>query len=260
MQEWRERGERIESFIRPATFPIAVRFLSPHEEPPERARRPLDEAGCKVALCQGLTLTRERGLTMYFEREGSGCPLANAALGWEGEADPSFMMAFLQMMNYARDEDTARKRAEGMAMLEPGAFPGVVFSPLTRTRVEPHLVLVYGNPAQIMRLVHATVRWTGERVPAEFGGIAGSCNEGVIRTFVSDTPRVALPGNGDRVFATTHDDELIFAFPADWAERIVEGLEATSARGIRYPIPTFINYHLPFEDLVDRFGAAGDTP
>ena len=255
MQEWRDLGVRLEGFIRPATFPVAVRFLAPGEAPPKKARRPGEEAGCKIALCQALTLTRERGLTIHLEREESSCPLVNAALGWEGEVDSSFMMAFLQMMNYARDEEAARKRAQGMAMLEPGAYPGVVFSPLARTRIQPHLVLVYGNPAQIMRLVHAAVRWTGERVPAEFGGIAGSCNEGVIRTFVADTPRVALPGNGDRVFATTHDDELIFAFPAAWSERMIEGLEATASRGIRYPIPTFINYHLPFEDLVEKFGA-----
>jgi uncharacterized protein (DUF169 family) len=104
-----------------------------------------------------------------------------------------------------------------------------------------------------MRLVHATAHWTGERVPAEFGGIAGSCNEGLVRTFTTATPRVALPGNGDRVFATTHDDELIFAFPAAWADRILQGLEATSERGIRYPIPTFINYRLPFTDLMQKF-------
>jgi len=257
MEKWREMGARLEGFIRSATFPIAVRFLEPGEEPPERARRPREETGCSIALCQGFTLTRERGLTMLFELEESSCPLANAALGWDERTGPAFTAAFLRTMNYARDDEAANKRAAGMAKLEPGAYPKVVLSPLTRTRVEPHIVMVYGNPAQVMRLVHATAHWTGERVPAEFGGIAGSCNEGAVRTFATDTPRVALPGNGDRVFATTHDDELIFAFPASWAERIMEGLEATSARGIRYPIPTFINYHLPFVDLMEKFGSAG---
>lgn len=163
------------------------------------------------------------------------------------------MATFLRTMNYSRDDETARRRSEDMAMLEPGRYTGVVLSPLTRTRVEPHIIMIYGNPAQIMRLVHATAHWTGERVPAEFGGIAGSCNEGLVRTFTTATPRVALPGNGDRVFATTHDDELIFAFPAAWADRILQGLEATSERGIRYPIPTFINYRLPFTDLMQKF-------
>jgi uncharacterized protein (DUF169 family) len=254
MGDWNEFGIRLESFIRPATFPIAARFLVPEEEAPQRARRPRDETGCQIALCQGFTLTRERGLTMLFEPEESSCPLANAALGWETRIGPSFAAAFLRAMNYARDDELALKRAEDMAMLEPGRFSALVLSPLTRTRVEPHVVLVYGNPAQIMRLVHATAYWTGERVAAEFGGIAGSCNEGLVRTFSSGMPRVALPGNGDRVFATAHDDELVFAFPASWAERIIEGLEASNARGVRYPIPTFINYHLPFTDLMDKFG------
>ncbi len=254
MEEWREFGKILEGFIRPATFPVAVRFLEPGEDPPQRARRPREEAGCSIALCQGLTLTRERGLTMLLELEESSCPLANAALGWDETAGPSFVAGFLLTMNYARDDESAARKVEGMARLDAAAYPRLVLSPLTRTRVEPHLVLVYGNPAQIMRLVHAVSRWTGERVPADFGGIAGSCNEGIVRTFSTGVPRVALPGNGDRVFAATHDDELIFAFPAEWAERITEGLEATSARGIRYPIPTFINYRLPFADLMDRFG------
>jgi uncharacterized protein (DUF169 family) len=253
VQDWNEVGDKLEGYLRPATFPVAIRFLEPGEEPPQRARRPSAEAGCQIALCQGLTLTRERGLTMLFELEESSCPLANAALGWDTSTGPSFMAAFLRIMNYARDDEAASKRAEGMAMLEPGRYSGLVLSPLTRTRIEPHIVLLYGNPAQIMRMVHATAHWTGERVPAEFGGIAGSCNEGVIRTFATSTPRVALPGNGDRVFAATHDDELIFSFPASWAERILAGLEATSARGIRYPIPTFMNYRLPFSDLMEKF-------
>ena len=253
MEEWREVGTKLEGFIRPATFPLAVRFLEPGEEPPQGSRRPSDEAGCQVALCQGFTLTRERGLTLAFELEESSCPLVNAALGWDVETGPTFMAAFLRTMNYARDDAAATNRIAGMAMLEPGAYPKLVLSPLVRTRIEPHVILVYANPAQVMRLVHATTHWTGERVAAEFGGIAGSCNEGLVRTFATSQPRVALPGNGDRVFATAHDDELIFAFPAVWADRIIEGLEATSARGIRYPIPTFINYRLPFVDLMQKF-------
>ncbi len=254
MEEWKAYGNGLERFIRPATFPIAVRFLGPGEEAPQRARRPRDVAGCPIALCQGMTLTRLRGMTLIFELEESSCPLANAALGWDTSSATGFMAAFLRIMNYAVDDETARRRCEDMARLEPGECSGLVLSPLTRTHVDPHVILVYGNPAQVMRLVHASAHWSGERVPGDFGGIAGSCNEGLVRCFTSAAPRVALPGNGDRVFATAHDDELIFAFPAVWAERIMQGLEATSARGIRYPIPNFMDYRLPFADLMQKFG------
>ena len=255
MKEWHDIGISLEKSLRPETFPLAARFLVEGEPPPERARRPLDEAGCSIALCQGFSISRRRGLTLVFDLESSSCPLANAAMGWVGSPDPSFLVSFLQVMNYARDEETARRRAEGMAMLPAGKYPMLVLSPLARTRVEPHVIMVYANAAQVMRLVQATARWTGERVPAAFGGIAGSCNDGLVRTFLSDVPQAALPGNGDRVFAAAQDRELVFAFPASWAERIVEGLEATAARGIRYPIPTFMEYKLPFADLVAKFGS-----
>jgi uncharacterized protein (DUF169 family) len=254
MEKWRNTGARLEEFIRPATFPVAVRFLGEGEEPPEKARRPLEETGGPIAICQGLTLTRRRGLTMAFGLEDSSCALATVAYGWDDNLDPRFMTTFFEMMNYARDEIAAKNRIEGMARLKPNRYPMLVLSPLARTRVQPHLILIYANPAQIMRLVHAATSWTGERVPADFGGIAGSCNEGILRTFIDDMPRVALPGNGDRVFAATQDDELIFAFPAAWSDKIIDGLEATAARGVRFPVPTLMDYQLPFADLMERYG------
>ncbi|MDY6795029.1 MAG: DUF169 domain-containing protein [Actinomycetota bacterium] len=254
MEKWLELGKRLEGFLRPATFPVAVRFLEPGDEPLEKAKRPVDATGCPISICQGLTLTRTRGQTLIFDKEECSCPLATSAYGWDESFDPSFVTTFLQVMNYARDAESAMSRVRNMAKLEPGKYTSLILSPLTRTRIEPHLVLVYGNPAQIMRLVHAVARSTGETVSAGFGGIAGSCNEGIARTFLEDIPRVALPGNGDRVFAVTRDDEIIFSFPAHFADEIIEGLEATSERGVRYPIPTFIDYRLPFSDLMNRFG------
>lgn len=254
MEKWLDLGKKLEEQVRPTTFPVAVRFLEKGEEPPEKSRRPREEAGEPIALCQGLTLTRRRGLTMYFDRDESSCPLAVSALGWDGGEGLAFLPAFTLAMHYARNEEAAARKAEAMSRLEAGRCIGIVLSPLTRTRVEPHVVVVFGNPAQVMRLVQAASRWTGERVQAGFGGIGGSCNEGIVATFLGGEPRVALPGNGDRVFAATQDDELIFAFPAAWADRVVEGLEDTSARGIRYPIPTFINYRLPFIDLMAKYG------
>lgn len=253
MEEWRSLGDTLEAHLRPVTFPVAVRFLQEDEAPPSESRTPLEDVGCPVALCQAFTMSRTRGWTVALGAEDSSCTVANYGMGWRGKYEREWMTGFLQVMNYSRDEQAAESRLSGLATLEPGRFHMIVSSPLLRTRVEPHVVLVYGNAAQLMRLVQAASRWTGGGVKGAFGGIAGSCNEGAIRTFVEDRPRLALPGNGDRVFAATQDEELIFAFPAGWSRQIVEGLEATGARGIRYPIPSFMQYELPFADLLTRF-------
>lgn len=252
MERWHELSRRIEEHVRPASFPVAVRFLEEGEDPPERARRPVGDLGSPLSLCQGLTLTRTRGWTVAFGPEDSSCPVATYTMGWGEQVDLTAMHGFLLAMNYAASEDAARAKVEGLARLEPGKYPMLVLSPLSRTRVEPQVVLVYGNPAQVMRLVQAACRWAGDAVTGRFGGIAGSCNEGALRTLRDGVPGVALPGNGDRVFAATRDDELVFGFPADWADRIADGLDATSRSGVRYPIPTMLEYELPFASLMSR--------
>jgi hypothetical protein len=54
--------------------------------------------------------------------------------------------------------------------------------------------------------------------------------------------QVVLPCNGDRIFAQTQDDEMAFTIPAAKIDELIEGLEATHAGGIRYPIPSFLRY------------------
>ncbi len=254
MEKWRSAGEALERYLRPSTFPLAIHFLAKGEELPQGARRPLEEVGVPIALCQAITLARRMGWTVAMGKEDSSCPLATISMGWSPEIDPALMVGFFQAMNYARDEKAAQTRVEGLGKLPPYNYDMLILSPLTRTRVEPHLIMVYGNPAQMMRLAQAISRWEGEKVTGAFGGIGGSCNDGVILPFLKDRPRMVLPGNGDRVFAATQDGEMACSFPAAWTDRILEGLEATSGRGVRYPIPPSMNYELPFARLMERFG------
>ncbi len=247
VQGWREVGETLERHLRPGTFPVAVRFMAPGEPLPEKARRPQEAVGSPVAACQALTLARRRGWTLALDAESSSCPLFNLAAGWQEGFDPSLIQAFFTAMQYAKDDRAAAARVEDLGLLDPGECAALLVSPLTRVQVEPQVVMVYGDPAQVMRLVQAASRWDGRRVGASSGGLGGSCNEGLVLTHLKERPRVVLPGNGDRVFAATQDHEMAFAFPAGWAERIVEGLEATAARGVRYPVPSNLDYRLPFD-------------
>ena len=53
--------EKIESYVRPATFPVAVRLLAPDEPIPERAKRPQRDLGVQITTCQGVTMARRYG-------------------------------------------------------------------------------------------------------------------------------------------------------------------------------------------------------
>ncbi len=51
--------------------------------------------------------------------------------------------------------------------------------------------------------------------------------------------KVVVPGNGDRVLAGCQDHEMVIAIHADKLAELVEGLEKTHEKGVRYPIPTY---------------------
>ena len=49
--------------------------------------------------------------------------------------------------------------------------------------------------------------------------------------------QINIISGGERIFALTGDDELAFAIPAGWIDRVMEGLEATHKGGVAR-IPT----------------------
>jgi uncharacterized protein (DUF169 family) len=246
MTDWAQKAEALNRLIRPLTFPIAVKLVKSIDEFPDKTRRPSKDMGFKTNVCVAMTMCRKYGWTVGMTADDNACPIAAYTYGWsEPEAAAKkALIDFMVVMKYAADENAAETSLEGVEQvkLSKGKYSGVVFSPLERTRIEPDLVMVFCNPAQLMRLVHGATEETGMAVQSTFSGRAGTCTEGVLQTFRTGKPRVVLPGNGDRVWAMVEDEEIAFATPANWLDPVIRGLEATHQTGIRYPIPVDIRH------------------
>jgi uncharacterized protein (DUF169 family) len=104
--------------------------------------------------------------------------------------------------------------------------------------------MVYGNPAQIMRLLQGIMNKEGKKLKTELTGIMASCTAGIIRTFNTGECQLVVPGNGDRVFAATQDDELLFTIPPTEAGDIINGMK--QQRFAKYPIPVNLQMPPPF--------------
>jgi len=236
-------GKSLEEILRPQTYPLAVKLMKDASEFPERTRRPEQ----KLALCQALTICRRYGWTMGITEEDSGCPGVNIAYGWTKVVDEPTMAQFFLGAGYTSDEAGAKTIVENLDRLEPGKYGGVVISPLTRTKIVPDVILVYGNPAQIMRLIQGAMHKEGKKVKSELAGMAASCNGGIVRTYNTGECQVVVPGNGDRVFAATYDNEMLFAIPAAEADDIIVGMRAQ--RLARYPVPLVLQMPPPFPGI-----------
>jgi len=214
MEKWFKLGEKLRSLINPSTFPVAVKFLKEEAQIPGKAKRPLRDLKVKMAPCQGSAMARRYGWTVAFTREDVGCGIAAHTYGWDRVTDERGAIQFFTQMNYAADEKSASEVMSGFLRLEMGQGLVVVYSPLERTKIEPDVILVYVNPAQLMRLIHAATYHSGKPIESNFSGRASSCTEGVLGAFLHNTPKVVVPGNGDRVWATCQDHEMIMAIPA----------------------------------------------
>ena len=78
-------------------------------------------------------------------------------------------------------------------------------------------------------------------------GRVGSCHDGIVKSLENREPRLVILGNGDRVWGMAQDDELLFSIPAPQLADLVKGLEATHEAGLRYPVPTHMNFTPGFQ-------------
>jgi len=246
MTDWTQKAQALNRLIRPLTFPLAVKLAKSIEEFPEKTRRPARDMGFKTNLCAGMTMARKYGWTVGMTADDNSCPIVAYTYGWsEPESETRKALAdFMIVMKYSADENAAKTTMEAVdhVKLGKGQCAGVVFSPLERTKIEPDLVMIFCNPAQLMRLVHGATQETGAAVQSIFSGRGGTCTEGILQTLKTGQPKVVLPGNGDRVWAMVQDEEMVFTIPADWLDPVIKGLEATHQMGVRYPIPVDVRH------------------
>ena len=71
----------LQTYLRPQTFPVAIRMLKAGEEIPERARRPARDFKKLSMSCQVIDMSRRYGWTIALTREDHICSLGITAIG-----------------------------------------------------------------------------------------------------------------------------------------------------------------------------------
>lgn len=172
---------------------------------------------------------------MGITGEDNACPGSNLAYGWPTAEDESLREQFFLFAGYVSDEAGAKKIVAEIDRMPAGECAEMVISFLTRTKIIPDVILVYGNPAQMMRLIQGAMFKEGKRVKSDLSGMVAPCTGGILRALNTGEYQVAILVNGDRVFAGSQDDEMLFAIPGLKAEEIIEGMRAQHFA--KYPIP-----------------------
>jgi uncharacterized protein (DUF169 family) len=233
----------IERHIRPITFPVAVR-ISKDTGMPDQYRRATKIFGHRINICQGLSIARRYGWTIGFLKDDMGCAVSMLIFGFY--EDPEFIKK--GEIIYPGFTKTLEAGAI-IQSLQPkapvGSIGSIVIGPLDRADFDPDLVLVYGTPAQIIRLVQSALYRDGGTIESRFSGRC-ACAQEFIYPFFHQQCNVIIPAQGERVYALTADDEIVFTIPAKHIESVAEGIEETHKSGAaKFPTPFFGLQSLP---------------
>jgi len=257
--KYKESADFIQNNLRLKTFPIAVKFLNDKSAFPEKTRQPLTVLGKRVTICQGVTMARTYGWTVGLTREDLICVPGMIAFGMSHAADPAETLGKLFCeVDFSRTEERGRKEVEEMVRLENATYEAIVLAPLQKGLFDPDTAAFFGNPAQVMRMIQGLVFEESRRISGSFGGKI-ECTEYLIAPHKTQSPRVAIPGMGDRIFSMTQDDEMVFSIPGILLENLVSGLKNAGKKiGARYPVTFYQNFQpefpKPYKELGDALG------
>jgi uncharacterized protein (DUF169 family) len=229
--DWAGLSHDMECLLRLKASPVAYKRLDKLEELdkiPEVMR--LDR---RASFCQLPALARTMGLTVAATRDNFGkrcaringlAPTTQKEIAWEAEGFANTWFASVE---------EARKQMAEYPLVPPGE--AVVLAPLASGKFNPDVILIYGNPAQMMLLMNGLQFKDYERFQFFFIG-EGSCADGLAQCYTSGKPALAIPCMGERAFGAVTEDELVMALPPGMMAKAVEGLKALKSRGISYPI------------------------
>lgn len=230
--QWTKLVRRMEQLLRLKSFPVAFKMLEDREE---LGRIPfLRRPEHKMSLCQLISLVRNFDWSVGADLDDfvfAACP---SILGLRDLPEYHRDGTFRSIVWVATKKD-GRRYEEAIPRLPTQRYQAVALAPLVYEPFEPEIVLIYGNPAQMILLINA-LQFEDYQV-MNFSCVGeSSCSDAIARCYLDDKPSLSIPCYGERRYGHAQDDEMVMALPARLMPKALAGLESLYRRGVRYPI------------------------
>ena len=237
MTTWTGLGRGLREQFRLKAYPIGLkRFDNPEEldQIPDCER--IDH---QFTFCQMLAQARNWGVTIgakSTDRMLSHCKMIHGLRPVRPElfevppADTEMPPA---MARYVGSwEDNARRNRALPRMPLGGA---VVLAPLETMTFAPDVVIVYGDPSQVVLMIQAMQKREFERF--DFACIGeSSCADSLVECYLTGKPKVGLPGYGERSIGHVRDEDLVLSLPPSYVQRVLDGFRELREAGVSYPV------------------------
>jgi uncharacterized protein (DUF169 family) len=229
---WKELSEEIENLLRLKTKVVAFRRLNKIEDLNDIPGISKPVRLC--TFCQVIFMARIVGKTVGVTRQD--CMLDRCmrihGLKTPSEKSRTSEAKSLATTWFSSFED-ALKQQDGYPRIPAGE--AIAVAPLAQEKFEPEVILIYGNPAQIMMFMCGLEKEKYERFQFFFIG-DGACADSLGQCYTTGKPAIAIPCYAERALGHVADDEIVVALPPNEVTKAILGLRKLSNIGLKYPI------------------------
>ncbi len=223
-------------YLRLRTTPIGMKLFAKREEMEEipRIRRPKDIHTTDQIVGQA----SRNGWTVGITAEDLVGPQCSTVIGLHPRSDEWLTGERMTGVWYSTSDDASAHQA-AMDVVPFGSYEAMAVSPLASGRLNPpDICLIYATPAQMILFING-LQWTGYK-KLEWGCVGeSSCADSWGRALASGEPSLSIPCFAERRYGGVMEDELLMAIPPSFLPKTIQGLDALSRNGLRYPIPQY---------------------
>jgi uncharacterized protein (DUF169 family) len=244
MADTKRIDELLTTYVRPQTYPVAIRMCEFEEELPEKTRHPIKDLGITISLCHAIAMARRYGWTLAVDKYQS-CWAAGISMGFLPLLPDIVDGSYQESLGlWGMNKDQAAAMIQNLPKFDYDRYKYVLMAPLNRAIFEPHLILFYGTPAQVWVLLASYLTSTGKAGLDLTLSWGAGCTTYITKTIQTDECQFALIGAGERLVPHPQDHECAFSIPMSKMDNVLQGLEMGHKIGVwRYPIPSFLRYN-----------------
>jgi len=244
---WSETTAELIQKLRLKTDPIAFRRLEKAED--LEAIKNVQRIPHLFTFCQAVFLARVQKLTIGITKQDK-MNIRCMRLHGVRHASEKSMQGEAQMLSttwFASPEEAYQQQLDSPRVPVAEA---VVLSPLSKDKIEPEVVLIFGNPAQLMMLLCGLQKEKYERFDFHFIG-EGSCSDSLGECYKTQKPQLSIPCYGERSMGQVADDEISLALLPAEISRAISGMKKLAKIGFKYPI-SYIGAQADLEPILSQ--------
>ena len=218
MSNYEELSSKLKTILGLKGSPVAVKLVKAKEDIPAGVQ----EITEKLRHCEMVQKARG-GATFYATKDHHACAGGAGALGVMETPEKIKTGEFYFGLGRFKTLEAAKKTMDAVPRTGKHFF-ATMYAPLEKASFTPDVIVIIGDPNQMLRIAQANV-YEGGRNIVGFSGIQSLCADAVAQVYNTGEMNATFGCDGSRKYAKIANDELIVGIPAGKLENIVAVLE-----------------------------------